>query len=177
MITMLLGGLWHGASWNFVFWGGLNGLGIVVYKLWRKISPWEDKSKWWNRALAVFITFNFISFTRIWFRSGSASSFDSMNKAHDIQYELLTANTMLNKLIYNLNLTVLPDVILGFWPVLSVMFIGFVIHLLPSKFKEWYRNKFATAPMSLQLAFCGSAIFVLYQVLSADLQPFIYFQF
>ena len=60
---MLLGGLWHGASWNFVFWGGLNGLGIVVYKLWRKVSPWENKSKWWNGAWAVFITFNFISFT------------------------------------------------------------------------------------------------------------------
>lgn len=177
MITMLLGGLWHGASWNFVFWGGLNGLGIVVYKLWRKISPWEDKSKWWNRALAVFITFNFISFTRIWFRSGSANSFDSMNKAHDIHHELSTANTMLNKLIYNLNLNVLPDVILGFWPVSLVMFIGFVIHLLPSKIKAWYRNKFATAPMYLQLAFCGAAIFFLYQVLSADLQPFIYFQF
>ena len=30
MITMLLGGLWHGASWNFMLWGGLNGLGLVV---------------------------------------------------------------------------------------------------------------------------------------------------
>jgi D-alanyl-lipoteichoic acid acyltransferase DltB (MBOAT superfamily) len=177
MITMLLGGLWHGASWNFVFWGGLNGLGIVVYKLWRKISPWEDKTKWWNRALAVFITFNFISFTRIWFRSGSASSFESINKSHDIQHELLTANTMLNKLTSNLNFAVLPDVIIGFWPVLSVMLMGFVIHLLPSKYKAWYRNKFASAPMYLQLSFCCSAIFVLYQVLSADLQPFIYFQF
>ena len=49
MITMLLGGLWHGASWNFVLWGGLNGLGIVVYKIWRRFSPWENKARWWNR--------------------------------------------------------------------------------------------------------------------------------
>jgi D-alanyl-lipoteichoic acid acyltransferase DltB (MBOAT superfamily) len=35
MNTMLLGGLWHGASWNFVIWGGLNGLGILVYKFWK----------------------------------------------------------------------------------------------------------------------------------------------
>ena len=42
-MTMLLGGLWHGAGWNFVIWGGLNGLGITVYKLWRKVSPWEAK--------------------------------------------------------------------------------------------------------------------------------------
>ncbi|MBG15519.1 MAG: membrane-bound O-acyltransferase family protein [Crocinitomicaceae bacterium] len=177
MITMLLGGLWHGASWNFVFWGGLNGLGIVVYKLWRKVSPWENKSKWWNRAWAVFITFNFISFTRIWFRSGSASSFDSMNKAHDIQAELITANSMLYKLLTDLNWSIIPDLISGYWQVLLVMFAGFVIHLFPSKWKHWYRNKFASAPLVSQLCFCVFAVILLYQILSADLQPFIYFQF
>ena len=177
MITMLLGGLWHGASWNFVFWGGLNGLGIVVYKLWRKVSPWKNKSKWWNRAWAVFITFNFISFTRIWFRSGSASSFDSMNKAHDIQAELITANSMLYKLLTDLNWSIIPDLISGYWQVLLVMFAGFVIHLLPSKWKHWYRNKFASAPLVSQLCFCVFAVILLYQILSADLQPFIYFQF
>ena len=34
MDTMLLGGLWHGASWNFMIWGGLNGIGQIVYKIW-----------------------------------------------------------------------------------------------------------------------------------------------
>ena len=41
MVTMLLGGIWHGASWNFMIWGGLNGLGIVVYKFWKNYKPWE----------------------------------------------------------------------------------------------------------------------------------------
>lgn len=41
-ITMLLGGLWHGASWNFVIWGGLNGIGMIVYKIWKKIN-WNIK--------------------------------------------------------------------------------------------------------------------------------------
>ena len=49
MLTMLIGGLWHGASWNFVLWGGLNGLGIIIYKLWKKISPWKDKFTWPRR--------------------------------------------------------------------------------------------------------------------------------
>ena len=40
MLTMVLGGLWHGSSWNFVTWGTLNGVGLVVYKNWKKISPW-----------------------------------------------------------------------------------------------------------------------------------------
>ena len=41
-ITMLLGGLWHGASWNFVIWGALNGFGMIVYKIWKKIN-WNIK--------------------------------------------------------------------------------------------------------------------------------------
>lgn len=40
--TMLLGGLWHGASWNFVIWGALNGFGMIVYKIWEKIN-WNIK--------------------------------------------------------------------------------------------------------------------------------------
>jgi len=38
--TMLLGGLWHGASGNFILWGGLNGLGMVVYQYWKNAGPW-----------------------------------------------------------------------------------------------------------------------------------------
>lgn len=41
MVTMLLGGLWHGASFNFIIWGGLNGVGIVVYKIWRSLRMWQ----------------------------------------------------------------------------------------------------------------------------------------
>ena len=41
-ITMLLGGLWHGASWNFVIWGALNGIGMIVYKIWVKMN-WNIK--------------------------------------------------------------------------------------------------------------------------------------
>ena len=38
MNTMLLGGLWHGASWNFMIWGGLNGIGLVVYRFWKDLG-------------------------------------------------------------------------------------------------------------------------------------------
>ena len=69
MITMLLGGLWHGATLNFLIWGGLNGLGIVVYKFWRKISPYEKMKSLPVHFWKVFNTFVFISFTRIFFRA------------------------------------------------------------------------------------------------------------
>ncbi|OFY62640.1 MAG: alginate O-acetyltransferase, partial [Bacteroidetes bacterium RBG_13_42_15] len=68
MLTMLLGGLWHGSNWTFVMWGGLNGVGVIVYKYWRKISPYESSTHWVANAWKIFLTFNFITFTRIWFR-------------------------------------------------------------------------------------------------------------
>ncbi len=49
-ITMLLGGLWHGASWNFMIWGGLNGIGMIVYKVW------QDLAIYLRVALVVAIT-------------------------------------------------------------------------------------------------------------------------
>ena len=161
MLTMLIGGLWHGASWNFVVWGGLNGVGIVVYKLWRKISPWESKNTWYKRAWAIFLTFNFITFTRIWFRS------ESFEKAAQLITQIQT----------NFSLELAPDIISAFWKVFAVMVLGYIIHWLPTNFKNWYKQTFINAPMILQVVISFITVIFLYQVVSSDMQPFIYFQF
>ena len=67
-LTMLLGGLWHGANWTFVFWGGLNGLALCVDKL----LPSKKKGVI-SQAFNIFLTFSFISFTWIFFRAESFS--------------------------------------------------------------------------------------------------------
>ena len=69
MLTMLLGGLWHGANWTYVFWGGLNGLALCAEKLWRV----KDRSGA-ARALRVVATFLFFTFTVIFFRAESFSA-------------------------------------------------------------------------------------------------------
>lgn len=63
MITFLLGGLWHGASWTFVAWGLLHGVGSVVHKFWQK------KGIKMSRTLSVFITFVFIHTAWVFFRA------------------------------------------------------------------------------------------------------------
>lgn len=161
MLTMLIGGLWHGASWNFVVWGGLNGVGIVVYKLWRKISPWEDKNTWYKRAWAIFLTFNFITFTRIWFRS------ESFEKAAQLIHQIQT----------NFRADLIPEISVAFWKVFMVMILGYVIHWLPASFKAYYQGVFVKLPYLVQILVVFIAVFVLYQVISADMQPYIYFQF
>ncbi len=160
MMTMLLGGLWHGASWNFVVWGGLNGLGIVVFKLWNKISPWSDKNRWYNRFIGILFTFNFITFTRIWFRSAD----------FDIASQVFSQIT-------NLSFNVGFEVLAGYKWVFLTMLIGYVIHWLPTTWKNGYKNAFIRLPYFAQVAVAFVITFFLYQVLSSDMQPFIYFAF
>ena len=63
MITFLLGGLWHGAGWTFVFWGFLHGIALVVHRAWQKLKIKLPK------ILAWFITFNFINISWVFFRA------------------------------------------------------------------------------------------------------------
>ena len=68
MITMLLGGLWHGANWTFVFWGGINGLALCAEK--KFLRPRYNSG---YSVMKTCLTFSFISFTWIFFRSASFS--------------------------------------------------------------------------------------------------------
>jgi D-alanyl-lipoteichoic acid acyltransferase DltB (MBOAT superfamily) len=161
MITMLLGGLWHGASWHFMIWGGLNGLGIVVYKLWKKISPYEHSTHWAARAWKIFNTFVFITFTRIWFRS------ESMEKA----------NQLIHQVIHEFNFTIIPQVVWSYRLVFGVMALGYFTHWVPSRWKLNLINSFIGIPLWLKVIITVLVVFIIYQSWSADLQPFIYFQF
>ncbi len=177
MLTMLIGGFWHGASWNFIIWGGLNGLGLVFYKLWNPISPWKNKSKWYWRIWAIFLTFSFISFTRVWFRSGSNNGWSEMTETHNITDEFWSATLMLEQIFFKMDWSVAPMVLWAYKSVFVTVLIGMVVHWLPSSWKSSYRNFFAKLPLPAIIVAIIGVIFFCYQVISADLQPFIYFQF
>ena len=161
MLTMILGGLWHGASWNFVTWGTLNGVGLVVYKNWKKVSPWADKKKWYNRAIGLFLTLTFITFTRAWFRS------PTWNGA----IELLT------KITNDFGMDTVAGVVTGNWKFFSVMLLGYIIHWIPGRYKSQLQYKVAHAPVWILYVLVLLSTLVIYQILSAEVQPFIYFAF
>jgi len=161
MMTMLLGGLWHGASWNFVMWGGLNGLGLVVFKFWKKITPLKKLPPQVYRFIGIVVTFHFITFTRIWFRAPTWEG--AWQIVHQIQHDW--------------KLSIAPQILSSYAQVFWVMLIGFVIHWLPTQWKAYYRQRFANAPLYLQIAALVITVFTVYQVLTADMQPFIYFDF
>ncbi|MDD2384981.1 MAG: MBOAT family protein [Sulfurospirillaceae bacterium] len=61
--TFLLGGLWHGAGWTFIFWGTLHGIALMLHRAWKSLGFTM------NKYLAWFITFNFVNFAWIFFRA------------------------------------------------------------------------------------------------------------
>jgi alginate O-acetyltransferase complex protein AlgI len=63
MATFILGGLWHGAGWTFIFWGFLHGFALVIHRVWQKLG-----FRLWT-WLAWFITFNFINIAWVFFRA------------------------------------------------------------------------------------------------------------
>jgi len=241
-ITMLFGGMWHGASWNFIIWGGLNGIGMIFYILWRDMkwgkrlilmttctlvlsmitrfypSPiWSILSVWigvlfigtlvrfiyhlcrpdaagapsygmdslrkqargrdaWTSWLgtvwAVAQTFTFITFTRLFFRSGS-----NLDPATANEVAWRTARNMVAQIGSAWDTAVIPDVIASYWKVFALVLGGMVIHLLPARWKRRYRLCFASLPLPVLAVLCAVVIFLLYQFVTADTQPFIYFQF
>ncbi|MBJ6367154.1 MBOAT family protein [Snuella sp. CAU 1569] len=67
MVTMLLGGLWHGAAWTFIVWGGLHGIYLILEKLQKRYVPFKITA--WNGILLAFLTFSCVNITWVFFRS------------------------------------------------------------------------------------------------------------
>ena len=100
-----------------------------------------------------------------------------MDTSHNILSEWFTANEMLYQLIFDFRISFIKEVISEYYIIVFVISLGFIIHFIPEKLKIWYRKKFAQSNFFLQLAVCFLVIFVIYQIASTSLQPFIYFQF
>jgi alginate O-acetyltransferase complex protein AlgI len=161
MITMLLGGFWHGSTWNFIVWGGLNGIGLIVYKYWKRVSPYEKLNTLWVRIWKVALTFSFISFTRIWFRSADKE----------------TADAVLYKLGYDLDWSLATKVLMAYPMVFLIFLGGMLVHWLPIHWKRSYRLWFIKShPVVKILSICG-VVLMIWQTITAESVPFIYFQF
>jgi D-alanyl-lipoteichoic acid acyltransferase DltB (MBOAT superfamily) len=158
LITMLLGGLWHGASWNFVFWGGLHGLGLMIDKLWLNLKISQTK---FFRFISLVITFHFVCFCWIFFRSPNFTF----------------AGQMLTQIFTNFNGLLFWEWVKSYRMIAILIAFGYFIHWLPERF-EWKVEKIMQAiPMPVQSVVVAAVIWLVFQAKTSDIQPFIYFQF
>ena len=163
MITMLLGGLWHGDSLNFLLWGGFHGLALVCHKLWRDIRKKDkaDQSKGFFRFMGVLVTFHFVCFTWIFFRHQNFSE----------------AFNMIHQIVYDFKPGLFFQLISGYWQVFILIGIGFALHFMPRRAEESFFNLVQRTPLIGKAILIVGLVFIVIQIKSSDIQPFIYFKF
>jgi D-alanyl-lipoteichoic acid acyltransferase DltB (MBOAT superfamily) len=159
-MTMLLGGLWHGASWKFVVWGVLHGLALVVEKFFGQFIKLPKNV--FVRTIQVILTFHFVVFCWLFFR------------AKDFATAFQIADNI-TKLTFDLNQW--QTIILGYKNVFLLIAIGVVWHFVPVKTLAGMQKTFSTLPLVAKAVLLGLIYWVVYATASADTQPFIYFQF
>lgn len=159
MLTMVLGGLWHGASWNFVIWGALHGAALAINRAWQRArGPRRSgpPALTRGRVVAIVATFHFVCFAWIFFR------------APTFGHATLMLERMGKGALDAPNLT--PHI-------LAIVSLGFVTHFLPSSWYEAIKDLFVRSPAVVQGAALAVCAYVLHFAAGAKAEPFIYGQF
>lgn len=159
MATMVLGGLWHGASWNFVIWGALHGGALAVNRAWarRKGAPRHHADELTiGTVIAVFATFHFVCFAWIFFRAPSFA------------HATLMLGRMGKLTLESPNLS--PKV-------LGVLALGFATHFMPRHWFNVMRDTFVRSPAVVQGITLAAFAYALHFAAGSKAEPFIYGQF
>lgn len=123
LTTMLLGGFWHGASWNFIIWGAMHGVSLGIHKIWMMLTGKAfagfNNSKWYN-AIMVVITFHFVCFCWIFFK---AENFD-------------IAMSMIHQIFYNFDAGVWGPFYDNYKEVLWMIALAMCIHFIPDGYAD-----------------------------------------
>ncbi len=161
MITMLLGGLWHGAAIRFVIWGGLHGAALVADRIWQWLFRGVRRKTRAARIAGIILTFNFVSFAWIFFRAGTMEE----------------AGMMLTQIFTSFTPGDYGMVIMAYLPVIVLIVSGYILHFLPVTTKEAYRGLFIRLPLVVKFLVAIGVVLLLHKVGTDVVQPFIYFRF
>ena len=158
--TMLIGGLWHGAAWRFVFWGAMHGAGLAVHKA---SKPWLGRlgDTWWIKAASWLLTMSFVAALWVFFRADSWSD----------------ASVIIGRVFTDMDLSYAVPFASArmLWLVLMLAIV--VSHCLPARFWSRAAVWFVRSPWLVKLFVFLAVVQVVIELRSEDVAPFIYFQF
>ncbi len=163
MITMLLGGLWHGASLNFVVWGGMHGVALALDKLRMSLfKPVEGAvAKFFLKLLGVLLTFHFVCFCWIFFK---AASFND-------------AQIIITQIVGNFNGIAFYKLIEGYKWVFIVLLSGYILHALPRLYENISVKVLSKITLLGRVMILFAFVWLVIQVKQADQVMPIYLQF
>lgn len=174
MTTMVVGGLWHGASWMYVVWGGLHGMFLIGHKSIKNLTSvkhnrveednkkkTEKENAKWKVALNIFLTFNLIAIAFVFFRA------QSLEKVSDMAYQIFT----------NLHLSVAWQFVQSYPLIVLAIAFGLLMHFAPERYTHSLKSFYSKMPLVVQAIILCLVLLVIIQVRSSELVPFIYLQY
>jgi D-alanyl-lipoteichoic acid acyltransferase DltB (MBOAT superfamily) len=165
MTTMVLGGIWHGASWMFMIWGGLQGVFLIGHKTLKYIMPkWNTENEtllFWRRVFNIFVTFNLIAFSFVFFRADS----------------LTTVKEMWVQITESFHFNVAPQFISEYFEIALIILAAYFMHFLPERYTSALKKTYNSAPVVIQSVVLVLVILLVIQVRQAEIQPFIYLNY
>ncbi|MFY7668870.1 MAG: MBOAT family O-acyltransferase, partial [Crocinitomicaceae bacterium] len=160
LVTMLIGGFWHGAEWKFIFWGAAHGVLLIIHKLWINYKSPNTESKW-IKFTSWFITFNLVSLLWIPFRANSME--DSW-----VMYKNIFTNHNLGMIL----------AVIESNPILFVLLVsGFTFTIMSKSWKNEIIQSYNRLDLVFKILLLIIVIQGMIQMKSSVVQPFIYFQF
>jgi alginate O-acetyltransferase complex protein AlgI len=163
IITFLICGFWHDAKITFIIWGGLHGLAmawdIMTNKIRAKIKKKVNRPIY--NFISIFITFHFICFSFLIFRAADVKA----------------AITMYTKIFTSVDFSLAPQWINLYMNPFIILILGLVLHYTPMKWNTSLMNTYTKFHWSLKAISVALAFIIIYQMFSAQSQPFLYLTF
>ncbi len=163
MSTMLIGGIWHGASWMYLIWGGYNGALLVGHKAMKRHYCTPDRIKGTRvaRVFNIALTFLLVTLGFIIFR---ATSLENLTE-------------IFRSIATNFHPEIAWQFASGYTWVVVLMIAGFVFHFLPDRFYSRMLSTYNWMPLALQALILAMVIFLVIQARQSEIMPFIYLQY
>lgn len=159
-LTMLLGGLWHGASWKFVLWGVLHGSALAFERFFGNLI--KLPKNYFVKTIQILLTFHFVAFCWLFFRAKDFST-------------ALQLISNIGELTFDWKQWMV--IVQGYQNVFLLILIGFIWHFLPNRVIQFLQKAFGSLPLVGKAIVLAFVFWIVYATASAGPQPFIYFQF
>ena len=178
-ITMVVGGLWHGASWMYVIWGAAHGALLVIHKTLLRFFPATvselvvtdagevtavtvpSRRSPLAKGFNIIFTFLLMSATFMLFRSRSMEDF----------------YMMWHQITDDFHISVAPQFVEGYMTIVIAMAAGYLLHMTPSEWATRLKAGFMKTPLFVQALILAAVVIAVIQVRSSDIVPFIYLQY
>lgn len=159
-LTMLIGGLWHGAAWKFVFWGAMHGIGLALHKAFKPLLA-RIPDNFFTVFCAWLLTFAYVSALWVFFR------------AADFSDSILILGNIFDEWDWR-RLPVFWDVRRE-WCIMLLILV--VCHFVPAGVTRRVRNLFITSPWIVKIFLFLIVVQLVIEYMGEEVAPFIYFQF